>query len=347
MRNAKSLCSARGVLLFDVPELADDAFPRMMIEMDAPRHTRYRLLVNRGFTPRMINRLEEFTAAVANRAVDRVLELGDCDFVAEVAKDLPMRVIAELLGVPDADLGFIADTAEQIIGFDQEDGGGGAVLGEANAAMCAYASRLGAEKRSVLEAGTDPGDIVSALLTAHVDGDRLSEEDFELFFLLLSTAGNETTRTAIAQGMLAFLEHPGEWQRLRDDRSLLASAIEEVLRYTTPLFYFRRTATRDQEVGAKLVHEGDHVVFWHASANFDETVFDDPLRFDIGRSPNDHLTFGSGPHYCLGAHLARLELRVMFGALLDRVTHIEQTAPAERIRSNFTNGVKRMPVRVS
>lgn len=339
--------AAAGTMIFDRPELADPAAPRMMIEMDPPRHTRYRLLVNRGFTPRMISRLEEFMHAVTARTLDRIGDRTEADFVEDVAAELPIQVIAQLLGVPEEDRPFLFELSNKIIGFDEpEYGGDGGPSVDALTGIFATAHKVSDQKRAILESGGSAEDIVTALLEAEVDGERLSEIELDLFFMLLVTAGNETTRTAIAQGMLAFIDAPEQWQRLRDDRSLLPTAVEEILRYSTPIFYFRRTALADTEIDGQAVREGDRVVFWYASANFDDEVFADPMRFDVGRDPNEHVTFGGGgPHFCLGANLARLEIRVMFEHLLDRFERLELAGPVERLRSNFTHGVKRMPVR--
>jgi cholest-4-en-3-one 26-monooxygenase len=348
-RDAETMSTARlGTMMFDRPELADPAAPRMMIEMDPPQHTRYRLLVNRGFTPRMIGKLEDFMQAVTTRTLDRVAGKGAADFVDDVAAELPIQVIAEMLGAPEQDRPRLFELSNMIIGFDEPEygGTGDRPADHAMVEMYGFANRIGAEHRAALESGADPHDIVSALLKAEVDGERLSELEFDMFFLLLTVAGNETTRTAIAQGMLAFIQHPDQWERLRDDRSLLPTAVDEILRYTTPILHFRRTAGRATEIGGQPINEGDKVVIWYASANFDDEVFPDPLRFDIGRTPNEHVTFGAGgPHYCLGANLAKLELKVMFGQLLDRLPSVKLAGPVERLRSNFNNGLKRMPVR--
>jgi cholest-4-en-3-one 26-monooxygenase len=347
-RDAESQSTARmGTMMFDRPELADPAAPRMMIEMDPPQHTRYRLLVNRGFTPRMIGKLEDFMQAVTTRTLDRVVSKGAADFVDDVAAELPIQVIAEMLGAPEKDRPRLFELSNMIIGFDEPEygGQGNRPADSAMFEMYGYANRIGAEHRAALDEGADPHDIVSALLTAEVDGEQLSELEFDMFFLLLTVAGNETTRTAIAQGMLAFIKHPDQWERLREDRSLLPTAVDEILRYSTPILHFRRTASHDTEIAGQPVKDGDKVVIWYASANFDEEVFADPLRFDIGRTPNEHVTFGAGgPHYCLGANLAKLELKVMFEQLLDRLPTVKLAGPVERLRSNFNNGLKRMPV---
>jgi cholest-4-en-3-one 26-monooxygenase len=347
-RDVEAMSTERGgTMVFDRPELIDPAAPRLMIEIDPPRHTRYRLLVNRGFTPRMIGRLESFMHEVVARTMARLDGRTAADFVDDVAAELPIQVIAQLMGVPDDDRPYLFELSNRLIGFDEPEYG--AVGGPATSAMTemfGYASKLSSAKREQLAAGDAPDDIVTALQTAEVDGERLSEIELDLFFLLLVTAGNETTRTAITQGMLAFIQNADEWDRLRADRSLLSGAVEEILRWTTPIYYFRRTAKADTEIAGQAVRERDRVVIWYASANFDDEVFVDPLRFDITRDPNPHITFGGGgPHYCLGANLAKLEIRVMFEHLLDRFPRLELDGPVERLRSNFTNGVKRMPVR--
>jgi cholest-4-en-3-one 26-monooxygenase len=205
----------------------------------------------------------------------------------------------------------------------------------------AYANELGRQRREI-----PADDLVTKLLQPDANGDVLSEMEFDLFFVLLAVAGNETTRNAASGGMLAFLENPDQWQRLREDRSLLPSAVEEVLRWATPVMQFRRTATRDVVIHDQKIRAGEKVILYYCSANRDETVFTDPERFDVGRDPNPHIAFGGGgPHFCLGTHLARLELRLMFETLLDRVPDLELAGPVRRLRSNFINGIKEMAVR--
>jgi cholest-4-en-3-one 26-monooxygenase len=348
-RDVDRLSAERGVMVFDQPQLARADAPRMMIEMDPPRHTRYRLLVNKGFTPRMIGRLEANMRQVASRIVDRVAEHGQCDFVRDIASELPLQVIAEMMRVPAEDRELLFHWSNRIIGLTEPEygaGSGDAPAFDAAAQMYAYANQLAAARRAELGSGAEPTAVLDALLTAVVDDGRLSEVEFDLFFLLLIVAGNETTRTAIAQGMLALFEHPEEWGRLRADPTLVASAVDEILRWSTPILHFRRTATEDFELHGNVVHRGDRVVLWFVSANYDDEVFDDPRRFDVGRSPNPHVTFGGGgPHFCLGANLARLEIRVVLEELLARLPDLQLAGTPERLRSNFTNGLKRMPVR--
>ena len=339
-----------GPMIFDQPHLAEPDAPRMMIDMDPPQHTRYRRLVNRGFTPRQIAKLEESMVEITARTLDRLEGRTEADVVEDIAAELPIQVIANIMGVHEEDRPKLFELSNKIIGFDEPEYGaeGNRPADGAMYEMYEIANRLGEEKRAALDAGTPDDDIATALLAAEVDGERLSQLEYDMFFLLLTVAGNETTRTAIGQGMLAFMQHPEQWERVRDERSLLPTAVEEILRYSTPIMNFRRTVTSEREISGQPVAEGDKVVIWHASANFDEEQFPDPLQFDVGRTPNEHVTFGGGgPHYCLGANLAKLELRVMFDALLDRLPLPEHAGPVQRLSSNFNNGLKHVPVRWS
>jgi cholest-4-en-3-one 26-monooxygenase len=313
----------------------------MMLNMDPPMHTRYRLLVNKGFTPRMVNALEDDIRRLTNSIIDDVVETGGADFVVDMAAELPLQVIAEVMGVPQEDRHKVFDWSNRMIGSeDPEYAVSPEHVMEASMELYAYANALAAQKRA------DPSDdIISALLKAEVDGEKLTELEFDLFFLLLSVAGNETTRNLISHAMLALIENPGERQKLLDDPSLIPHAVEEMLRWGTPVMQFRRTATSDMVLGDQKIAEGDKVVIWYISANRDEAVFTDPYRFDVSRAPNEHVAFGGGgPHFCLGANLARMEIRVMFEEVLRRLPDIELAGPVERLRSNFINGIKHMPV---
>jgi cholest-4-en-3-one 26-monooxygenase len=331
-----------GITLHDASAEDLELQRQMMLMMDPPNHTKLRLLVNKGFTPRMIGRLDEHIREIAKAIVDEVASRGECDFVVEVAAQLPLRVIVEMMGVPDADRPKIFEWTNRLIG--SEDPEYNVSRDEAIGAateMFMYSTELAAEKRK------NPGDdIISTLLQAEVEGNRLTDTEFNLFFQLLAVAGNETTRNLISNGMNFMFEHPDQWAKLVDDRSLLPGAIDEMLRYASPVMYMRRTAPEDFELRGQTIREGEKMALWYISANRDEDVFEDPQRFDVTRSPNEYVAFGGGgPHFCLGANLAKLEIRVMFEELLNRLPDIARAGDIQRLRSNFINGIKHMPVK--
>jgi cholest-4-en-3-one 26-monooxygenase len=331
----------RATFLWELPE-ADLAMQQMlMLNMDPPLHTRYRRLVNKGFTPRMVNQLHERINAAADAIIDSVIEKGQADFVTDLAAELPLVVIAELLGVPNEDRHRMFNWSNRMIGSeDPEYQTGDEVPQQAAMELYAYASELFAKKRA------DPHeDLMSVLTAVDVEGEKLSEMELELFFLLLTVAGNETTRNLISGAMAAFFDNPDQWDMLLKDRTLLPSAVEEMLRYVSPVMNFRRQTTLPFELGGQRIEEDTKVVFFHVSANRDEAVFENPQKFDITRDPNPHMAFGAGgPHFCLGANLARMEIRVMFEHLLDRMPDIRLDGNVERLQSPFINGVKHIPV---
>jgi cholest-4-en-3-one 26-monooxygenase len=331
-----------GITLHDASDEDLELQRQMMLMMDPPKHTKLRKLVNKGFTPRMIGQLEEHIRDVARSIVDGVAKRGECDFVVDVAAELPLQVIVEMMGVPDEDRHKIFDWSNRLIG--SEDPEYNVSRDEAIGAateMFMYSTELAAAKRE------KPGDdIISTLLQAEVEGNRLTDTEFNLFFQLLSVAGNETTRNLISNGMHFLFEHPDQRKKLAADRSLLPGAIDEMLRYASPVMYMRRTAPETFELRGQTIRAGDKIALWYISANRDEDVFEDPHRFDITRSPNEYVAFGGGgPHFCLGANLAKLEIRVMFEELLDRLPDIELAGDVQRLRSNFINGIKHMPVK--
>jgi cholest-4-en-3-one 26-monooxygenase len=324
---------------FDEEVLAQQRM--MMLNMDPPMHTRYRRLVNKGFTPRMIRELEQKVVASADAIIDAVCETGSADFVEQISAELPLQVIADLMGVPQEDRHLVFDWSNRMIGSeDPEYQVSAEAPTQASLELYAYADELCQKKR------LDPHeDLFSVLTQAEVEGDQLSQLELDLFFLLLAVAGNETTRNLISGAMVAFFEHPDQWEKLLADRSLLPSAIEEMLRFVSPVMHFRRQATADVTIGDQKVSEGDKIIFWHVSANRDESVFENPDAFDVARSPNNHMAFGGGgPHFCLGANLARMEIRVMYDRLLERLPDIQLDGEVQRLRSNFINGVKHIPV---
>jgi cholest-4-en-3-one 26-monooxygenase len=333
--------AAKGTMLFEMgeDELAQQSL--MMLNMDPPLHTRYRRLVNKGFTPRMVRDLEQSIHRSADAIIDQVSAAGEADFVTDLSAELPLQVIAELLGVPIEDRHKMFDWSNRMVGSeDPEYQLEGDIAMNAAMELYAYAAELYGRKR------IDPhADLMSVLTTVEVEGEQLNELELELFFLLLTVAGNETTRNLMSGAMHAFFQFPEQWERLRADRSLLPGAAEEMLRFVTPVMNFRRTATCDTELSGTAIRQGDKVVFYHASANRDEEIFENPDVFDIGRDPNPHIAFGGGgPHFCLGANLARMEIRVMFEHLLDRLPDVHQAGEVQRLQSQFINGVKHLPV---
>jgi len=346
-RDNQTFSSNRGaVFMWDLPREDLEQQRLMMLNMDPPIHTRYRRLVNKGFTPRMIDELEATIRERTRSILDKVAPRGECDFVVDVAAELPLQVIADILGVPQADRHKMFDWSNRMIGSeDPEYGVSQEQAQEASMELFAYAAKLAEEKRAQDPHGAD---LISVLSEAEVEGEQLTQLEIDLFFMLLTVAGNETTRNLISHGMLMLLDNPDQLARLRDHRELLPGAVDEMLRCASPVMHFRRTATRDLTLGDTAIAEGDKVVIWYASANRDETVFTDPMRFDIERSPNEHVAFGGGgPHFCLGANLARMEIRVIFDELLDRWHDLELTGEPQRLRSNFINGIKHIPLRFS
>jgi cytochrome P450/nitrite reductase/ring-hydroxylating ferredoxin subunit len=332
---------------------------KSMIDTDPPRHTRLRAIVNQGFTPRVVNAYEERIRGLARAILARACERASFDWVADVASEIPMWVFSEIMGLPVEDRRLLIELGDRLLGNTDPE-----VMGETAVAdvtlrdaelrklpfSSPYAADLMAYGRELGEARRrEPrDDITTKLVEAEVEGGRLSAREFETFFILLTTAGNETTRHTLSLGLQALFEHPEERARLLADPSLTATAADEILRWAHPVHHFRRTATRRVEAHGQVIEPGDKVVVWYASGNFDEQRFPDPYRFDVGRAPNRHLTFGlGGPHYCLGAHLAKLEVRIWLDEMLPYLDRIEPAGPADRLRSNFFNGVKRLPVRVT
>ena len=331
------------ISLLDPDERANavgmDTRGAMMIATDPPRHTRYRRLVNSGFTPRTMKALERSLAERTTVIIDQVIEKGSCDFVTDVAAELPLQAIADIMGVPQQDRGRLFDWSNRMVGLDDpeyasDDGT------EASAELYAYVNDLARRRRA------DPrDDIVTVLVNAEIDGDSLSEREFDMFMLLLTLAGNETTRNSTSWGMWALIDNPDQYRALRADPGLIDRAVEEILRWASPVLHFRRTATADTELHGQPIARGDKVVMWHISDNRDEDVFSDPFRFDITRSPNNHVAFGGGgPHHCLGAYLARMQLRLMFAEIVARIPDMRLTAEPELLRSNVLRGVKHMAV---
>ena len=327
-----------------------------LITMDPPRHVKMRRLVNKGFTPRAVNAMEPQIRKVTNEILDGVAMKDRCDFVLDISSQLPLAVICGMMGLPRdvwplmfeltnsvlgaGDPEYQSDVPEEVRGSGEaaaQTGMGGEMR------MLSYFSEvLERRRREPLQ-----DDLISILLEADVDGDLLTTEDILAFCFLLILAGNETTRNAISGGLVALCDHPEERARLQADMSLIDGAVEEILRWTSPVHHMSRVATMDIEVRGQRIAAGDRVLMWYPSANRDEEVFPDPYRFDITRTPNEHLAFGIGEHFCLGAGLAKMEMRVMFEELFRRFPDIRLAGPPVRLRSNFINGIKHLPVMLS
>ena len=342
-RRPELYCSGRGSNIGDLPQPFAEFFGSM-INMDDPRHARLRRIVSRGFTPRVINRVEADVQRAAAKIIDDVIERGSCDFVTEIAAALPLKIICDMAGIPESQYQFVFDRTNTILGAGDPE----------------YTPDITQIVPQLLQAGAElaqlaydlrrhrlahPGeDLVSALVNAEVEGESLTEQELGSFFVLLVVAGNETTRNAISHGMKALCDHPEQraiWAA--DFEGVAPTAVEEIVRWATPVIHFRRTATRDAELRGQRIREGQKVVLWYCSGNRDEAVFDKPFRFDVRREPNEHVGFGGpGPHFCLGAHLARREITVMFREILQRLPDLQVVGEPDRLASFFIHGIKHM-----
>ena len=341
-RDWQTFSSAFGIQAMMDPEDSERlAAIRSMISTDPPRHTKLRAVVNRGFTPKMVARAEESVRRRAREIVDAIAPKGEIEFVAEVSSVLPVAIICDMMGVPEPDRPRVLDLTNRLLGGgDAEYGGTKDSLQQAAEELRDYGLWLARKRLDHPE-----NDLTSTLVRAEVDGEAMPPEDLGPFVLLLVAAGNETTRTAISHGLWALTEYPDQKRRwLADLDGCASTAAEEIVRWATPVLHMRRTVTRDTTFAGVEMRQGDKVVMWYISANRDEAYCPDPYRFDITRSPNEQAGFGTGgPHFCLGAHLARREIIVMFTELLRRLPDIEATGKPEKLRSNFIHGIKRLP----
>jgi cholest-4-en-3-one 26-monooxygenase len=315
-----------------------EASKALLISHDPPEHTRLRRIISRMFTPRAVAQLEGRLREAAVSIVREAAEKGAGDFVSDISVKLPIQAIADLIGVPRADREQVFGWANSVIAMDDPDSGGDDA-NVAHADLMGYAYSLAEQRRKC-----PADDIISQLVRADVDGEWMTEAEFGFFVVLLAVAGNETTRNAITHGMNAFLDHPDQWELFKRERD--ATAADEIVRWSTPVYAFQRTARRDVQLGNVTIKKGQRAGLFYGSANFDEDVFNDPSRFDITREPNPHLGFGGqGTHYCIGANLARLEIRVMFDAIADITPGINKVSEPTRLRSGLVNGVTRLEVK--
>ncbi|MFM8648974.1 MAG: cytochrome P450 [Actinomycetota bacterium] len=333
----------KGSLMNEQATEIDNDVARLMIDLDPPDHTRLKTLVNRGFTPKAMRMLESHFRDVAVQLIEEALDEGSVEFVDKVSAELPLIAIAELVGIPVEDRRKVFDWSNAMIGSNDPEFNADPQAGQIAATeLYMYSNQLAIERRQ-----SPKDDIITTLISEH-DGDVLTEHEFDLFMLLLAVAGNETTRNGISHGVVAMVENRDQWRKMQADPSLVPSAVEEILRWATPVNYFRRAATCDVELHGVTIKEGESVTMFYPSANRDETAFTNPDVFDITRTPNHHVTFGGGgPHFCLGANLARLEMRILFEELSRRTADIEFTGPVKKLQSSFIHGIKSLPVQLT
>ncbi|MEV6257653.1 cytochrome P450 [Nocardia sp. NPDC051911] len=308
----------------------------LLVNMDPPKHSKIRRIISKGFTPRAVENLRAALTERAERIVHEARKSGGGDFVEQVACELPLQAIAELIGVPQEDRKKIFDWSNQMLNYDDPEYGDPAM---ASAEILGYAWNMAEQRRAC-----PVGDIVSELVHADVDGEALGSDEFGFFVILLAVAGNETTRNAITHGMKAFVDHPEQWETYRQQRP--RTAPDEIVRWATPVTAFQRTATEDLELGGQRIRQGQRLGLFYSSANFDEEGFENPFTFDVLRNPNPHVGFGgTGTHYCVGANLARLEIDLMFNAIADAMPGLRQVSDPVRLRSGWINGIKSWRVR--
>ncbi|MHB1568990.1 MAG: cytochrome P450 [Solirubrobacteraceae bacterium] len=357
VRDAKTFSSEIGgsATIGDLPEDVLDA-RRNFLEFDPPKHGRYRRLISTQFTPGAVAAYEQWLRALTGGLLDRIESGREFDFVHELAAPIPIRVLARILGLPDEDLPRLISLGDRLLVDTDPDYVGELAFAEERdedrykpfgspwaEELCSLGRAYYSDRRECPRE-----DVLTLIANAEIDGVQLSERDLDNVFALLIVAGNETTRQALALGTLALARNPDQYELIRSDPDLIAPASEEMLRYASPVWWFRRTATVDTELGGRRIAAGDKVVVWFAAANRDPDHYPDPHRFDVTRNPTDQLTFGrGGPHHCLGVHLARLEVRVFLEELVARVSEIQLAGEPVRHRSNFTNGLKRLPVRMT
>jgi len=344
-RNAQVYCSSKGATsIADLPPQFSEFFGGM-INMDDPRHGRQRRIVSRGFTPRALGKLEESVQRRADAIVDRVIERGACDFVQDIAAPLPLEIIVDMMGIPESQTEMVFKNTNTILGLGDPEftSDPASIIPRALGAGGELAALMKEMAEDRLKNPTD--DLTSQILNAELEDGALTGEELASFFVLLVVAGNETTRNAVSHGMKALCDYPDQRAKWAADfEGVAPTAVEEIVRWASPVIFMRRTCTQDTVLGGQEMKEGDKVILWYNSANRDEAVFDEPHRFDVSRTPNEHVGFGGpGPHFCLGANLARREIKVMFERILRRLPDLEITGEPDLLKSNFIHGIKRMP----
>jgi len=357
LRDTETYSSERGAVTLEELEPDELEARKSMIDTDGLRHRALRRLMQDSFTPRAVAGYETFLRGLTASTLDTAFTKGKFDFVKEVAADFPIRVLAKLLDVPDSDIGQLIQWGDRMIGntdpehadvlLDSPESEKYRLLpfrSPAALELWAYGDELARQRK-----GGDGNDIVSTMINqTPIDGIPLSEKDFHAYFLLLVVAGNETTRHTISHSMNYLIDNPDQMALLQEKPELIDWAVEEMLRMASPVYHFRRTATKDAEIRGQKIKEGDKVVTWFAAGNRDPEIFKDPYKMDVTRHPNEHMTFGrGGPHLCLGNALARLEIKIMFQELLPRIADIKRAGEVDRLRSNIINGIKRFPVEVT
>jgi methyl-branched lipid omega-hydroxylase len=343
-RRSDLFCSGKGVNIADLPEQMNEFFGSM-IAMDDPRHARLRGIVSRGFTPRALGKLQHDVERRAKALIDAVIEQGECDFVTRIAAPLPLGIICDMMGIPESQTQFVFDQTNIILGLGDPEyvtPGTNPIVAAltAGGALVALMNEIGAERRK-----NPTDDLTSQMLHAQIEGQGITDQELASFFVLLVAAGNETTRNAISHGMKALSDNPSERHKWASDFDAVApTAVDEIVRWASPVIHFRRTVTQDTELGGQPLRAGEKIVLWYNSANRDELAFDQPYRFDVTRKPNEHVGFGGpGAHHCLGANLARREITVVFRELFRRLPDLEISAAPVMLQSNFIHGIKRMP----
>jgi cholest-4-en-3-one 26-monooxygenase len=345
-REWEAYSAARGGIVIEEPTPESLERSRtQLLSMDPPEHREMRSLVLTAFTPRTIDAMEPWLREQSRMIMRRAADLGECDFVNDVAGELPMQTISQMMDVPGEHRSRIVQLADDVIASGGHERGPGEA--DPGTELAALGYQMATDRKDRARNGTDGTDLISLMLRATYQGEPLDEVGFAGLFVQIAVAANETTRSLLAGGLLALIDEPDAYRALETDASMIPTAVEEMLRWVTPVHYFRRTATRDIELRGKIIREGDRVVLHYTAANFDDDVFRDPHRFDITRDPNPHLAFGWGEHFCLGARLARLEARVFFEELFAAFRSVEVIGPVERLASNLTNTTKRVPVRLT